>query len=111
MVKLAILLAVSSLAVVPDWAMAQDGFPGTSAQNRAMIATDQARARSMIYEDNRRQISANRRSQERQERADRLSAMATNGQCRQAVAIARREGDNEMARSLVRHCGLPTRFD
>lgn len=112
MLKLAIVLALGGFAVAaPDFALAQSNPQGTADINRALIARDQLREREVVYEDNRREISANRRSDERQERADRLSAMANNGQCRQAVVIARREGDNEMARSLVRHCGLPARPD
>lgn len=109
MLKLSILFAVGSFAVMaPTMAQAQQG---TASQNRAMIATDEQRARQARYYDIQREAGAERRSEERQERADRLSAMANNGQCRQAVVIARREGDIEMARSLVRHCGLPARLD
>jgi len=41
---------------------------------------------------------------ERWRRAERLSAMANSGQCVAAVQIARREGDNAMARRLSAAC-------
>ncbi len=49
------------------------------------------------------------RSAEREALAERLATMANEGQCRQAVMIARREGHLDIASALIRQCRLPDR--
>lgn len=125
MLKLSILTAASALAIgTPVLAQSEQTPPpppaptpppafsnplGTQRESVLMQHILRQRWMAADYADSIRQRAADRRSDERMERAGRLAALANAGQCRQAANVARREGDVYMLRSLVYHCGLPDR--
>lgn len=114
MLKLAGFVIAASLATSTA-ALAQTGMvggyspQGTLRQNLILHDSVNQRNMSAAYADSIRERAANRRSDERMDRARRLTTLANEGQCRQAVNIARREGDIYMMRSLIHHCRLPDR--
>lgn len=118
MLKVSILVAVACLATStvvssqtpPSQTIpTQPGYTREAAQGVLHQNVYRQREMAAAYADSIRQRAADRRSDERMDRAARLAALANAGQCRQAVNIARREGDIYMMRSLINHCDLPDR--
>jgi hypothetical protein len=82
------------------------GGPAITSSNEQMRRQfDQQQVGRAAREQSR---AAANESPERRERAARLSAMANGGQCPEAIAIARQEGDADMAERLTDACRAGT---
>lgn len=105
---LATAFAVTAPAVTATPALAGQDPAMVGAANRAEMYGSAMRARRNDYvaTQQRNDVRNRETAQAREALAERLATMANNGECRRAIAIARREGETQIADRLGRMCRL-----